>query len=141
MSADVNADTSYVINQKLRAELESLKRERAMLVDALNDCDNAESFGQVNMIVINALSATEPQATQWLNDKLSAAKQAGRDEVLNEPKLTVEYKVRAYRFTDRNGTHFTEDQNDIWNGKDIESWTMLFEAFPANSVSKRKEQP
>ena len=59
----------------LKSELESLKRERAMLVDALKEIDGWDESLPVRLdsIVTNALSTTGPQATQWLEDKLSAA--------------------------------------------------------------------
>jgi hypothetical protein len=64
---------------KLEDELESLKRERAMLVDALKSlteefatgAGGARNFSMQmrKEIITRALSATEPQATQWLREK------------------------------------------------------------------------
>jgi len=63
----------------MQSELESLKRERVMLVEALkimlenteSDDDDSEAAHKHGRFV---LSATEPQATQWLESKLLEAR-------------------------------------------------------------------
>jgi hypothetical protein len=57
---------------KLQSELEALKCERAMLVEAAKDVAvNVSSYKYHRFIknLMVALSATEPQATQWLEEK------------------------------------------------------------------------
>jgi hypothetical protein len=63
----------------LYLENESLKRERAMLVDLITDFlrrekDDQRNIGKSSRKFELALSATEPLATQWLEEKIAEAR-------------------------------------------------------------------
>jgi len=75
-SAEIPGDKDYWYKRsnELEAELESLKRERAMLVDAGLEIANEDVRFRDWDKFRTILSATEPQAAQWLNDKLTDAK-------------------------------------------------------------------
>ena len=42
--------------------------------------------------------------------------------------LAAERKPVAWRYTDAFGTHFTEDERDIYDNPEVESWIALFGA-------------
>ena len=44
----------------------------------------------------------------------------------------------AFLYTDAYGTHYTEDQNDIWNSNGIESWRPLYTAPPSREVPEEQ---
>jgi len=75
-----NVETTYSQLHKeylrLQAENEALKRDRAMLVEALSTCRASETSMHMSFHankVKEALSATEQQSQQWLNEKMAEA--------------------------------------------------------------------
>ena len=66
----------YTEFMECQSELESLKCERAMLVEALKLADVIFRFSSIGKcderdILVNALSATSEQSAQWLIEKRS----------------------------------------------------------------------
>ena len=63
--------------ERLQSDLESLKRERAMLVEEVHtlamDVPCEIWTDAYRQRYDKALSATEPQATQWMEDKIAEA--------------------------------------------------------------------
>jgi len=120
---------------RLHSELEALKRERAMLVEALkraDECLVAEHYRQDGVTLTqirDALSATEPQATQWLESKLADARQAVRDEVLLE--LSEREPIGWY--DKKNSANYDTDQVTQYD-KTIYEPTIIRPSIP-------KEQP
>jgi len=80
--------------QIARVELEALKRERAMLVEmvskSFSDCEDGtfSIYGADLEKLQNTLSATEPQATQWLNDKLFSETEELRRKLAGQQVLS-----------------------------------------------------
>jgi len=115
---------------RLQSELESLKRERAMLVETGKDYLAAEDKWRAGHEVDNdewrelqtlfrlALSATEPQATQWLAGKL------------NEAKIEALEKTETYI-----NSKYTANES-IWICNDLHNMASELRL----AASKRKEQ-
>jgi hypothetical protein len=91
---------------RLQSELEALKRERAMLVDLryelmgiAADVDAGNGFDVVCrktlQRVIDKLSATEPQATLWLDNVKAEAKKDALEDAANNFDGTLRYNWTA----------------------------------------------
>jgi len=96
MSDQLPRDHDSIRLEYLEEENESLKRERAMLVEALHDIEDTRPKGYIDRvaeIAHYALSATSEQSAQWLEEK--------KAEVLEEAaKLCEESKARIFEFSD-----------------------------------------
>ena len=63
----------------------------------------------------------------------------GTDEIERSMTHPAQAPV-AFMYTDSCGVHYTDDQNEIWNGDGIESWAPLY-AAPAPQSDPKVQTP
>ena len=69
--------------------------------------------------------------------------QEGYNQAMKEvsEKPTTEYKVYGIIYEDKLGQHFTLNQNDVWEGKDIKWWEFLFRAHLSSGANSPEYKP